>query len=306
MVPKNQRVIGTLFVFLSSTGFATVPTFTKKLYAHDTNAMGVMSVRFALAALLMFAIRAVMLRNVPWPGIKNSAKLLLWGVCIMCISLTYFIAINDIDTGLAIVLFYANPLFIVLGSWLIWKKRPSRNVLISLVFTMIGVFITVGQIGDASMSAVALVLLSAVFFTIYLLGLSHSLEQTDVITSVVLVNAGGAISYWFLVVTTPGSLTSEFPHDSVAWIYIAGLVVFGTVTPILAGFAGLKRVGPSMVSVLTTLEPVLAIAAGVIFLGEDLTVNRVVGASFVIGALIALSVLEARTESSTGLGVISP
>ena len=305
-MPKNQRVIGTLFVFLSSTGFATVPTFTKKIYAHDTNAMGVMSVRFALATLLMFVIRAVMLRNTPWPSLKNTAKLLLWGVCIMGISLTYFIAINDIDTGLAIVLFYANPLFIVFGSWIIWKKRPSRNVLISLIFTMIGVFITVGQIGDASMSAVALVLLSAVFFTIYLLGLSHSLEQTDVITSVVLVNAGGAISYWFLVATSPGSLTAEFPHDSVAWLYIAGLVVFGTVTPILAGFAGLKRVGPSMVSVLTTLEPVLAIAAGVIFLGEDLTVNRVVGAGFVIGALIALSVLEARTETSAGLGITSP
>ncbi len=268
--------------------------------------MGVMSVRFSLAALLMFAIRAVMLRNTPWPSIKNTAKLLLWGVCIMGISLTYFIAINDIDTGLAIVLFYSNPIFIVAGSWLIWKQRPSRNVLISLVFTMIGVFITVGQIGNASISAVALVLLSAVFFTIYLLGLSHSLEHTDVITSVVLVNTGGAISYWFLVVTSPGSLTSEFPHDSVAWLYIAGLVVFGTVTPILAGFAGLKRVGPSMVSVLTTLEPVLAIAAGVVFLGEELTLNGVLGASFVIGALIALSVLEARTETSAGLGIISP
>ena len=305
-MPKNQRVIGTLLVFLSSTGFATVPTFTMKIYEHDTNAMGVMSVRFTLAAALMFIVRAVMVRDTPWPSIKNTAKLLVWGVCVTGISLTYFIAINDIDTGLAIVLFYANPLFIVFGSWIIWKKRPSKNVLISLVFTMIGVFITVGQIGNASLGAVVLVLLSAIFFTIYLLGLSHSLEQTDVITSVVLVNAGGAISYWLLHVTSPGSLTSEFPHDSVAWLYVAGLVIFGTVTPILAGFAGLKRVGPNMVSVLTTLEPVLAIAAGVIFLAEDLTVNRVIGASFVIGALIALSVLEARTETSAGLGVTSP
>ncbi len=295
-----------LCVLLSSTGFATVPTFAKKLYAHETNAMGVMSVRFTLATLLMLAIRSIMVRNTPWPSLKNTAKLLLWGVCIMGISLTYFIAINDIDTGLAIVLFYANPLFIIVGSWIIWKKRPSKNVQMSLVFTMIGVFITVGQIGNASIGAVALVLLSAVLFTIYLLGLSHSLERTDVITSVVLVNAGGAISYWFLVVTSPGSLTSEFPHDSTAWLLIAGLVIFGTVTPILASFAGLKRVGPSTVSVLATFEPVIAIIAGVIFLGEDLTLNRVLGASFVIGALIALPVLEARTEVLASLGVTSP
>mgnify|MGYP002627983867 FL=1 len=295
-----------LCVLLSSTGFATVPTFAKKLYAHETNAMGVMSVRFTLATLLMLAIRSIMVRNTPWPSLKNTAKLLLWGVCIMGISLTYFIAINDIDTGLAIVLFYANPLFIIVGSWIIWKKRPSKNVQMSLVLTMIGVFITVGQIGNASIGAVALVLLSAVLFTIYLLGLSHSLERTDVITSVVLVNAGGAISYWFLVVTSPGSLTSEFPHDSTAWLLIAGLVIFGTVTPILASFAGLKRVGPSTVSVLATFEPVIAIIAGVIFLGEDLTLNRVLGASFVIGALIALPVLEARTEVLASLGVTSP
>ena len=295
-----------LCVLLSSTGFATVPTFAKKLYAHETNAMGVMSVRFTLATLLMLAIRSIMVRNTPWPSLKNTAKLLLWGVCIMGISLTYFIAINDIDTGLAIVLFYANPLFIIVGSWIIWKKRPSKNVQMSLVLTMIGVFITVGQIGNASIGAVALVLLSAVLFTIYLLGLSHSLERTDVITSVVLVNAGGAISYWFLVVTSPGSLTSEFPHDSTAWLLIAGLVIFGTVTPILTSFAGLKRVGPSTVSVLATFEPVIAIIAGVIFLGEDLTLNRVLGASFVIGALIALPVLEARTEVLASLGVTSP
>ena len=268
--------------------------------------MGVMSVRFTLATIVMFAIRAVMVRDTPWPSIKNSVKLLFWGACITGISLTYFIAINDIDTGLAIVLFYSNPLFIVLGSWLISKKRPTLNISISLVFTLIGVFITAGQIGDASQSAVALVLLSAFFFTIYLLGMSHSLKQTDVITSVVLVNAGCSVTYWLLAALSPGSLTTEFPHDSVAWIYVAGLVLFGTITPLLASYAGLKRVGPSMVSVLTTLEPVLAITAGVIFLNEVLTVNRVIGASFVIGALIALSLLETRSETSAGLGVISP
>ncbi len=305
-MPKNQRVVGTLFVFLSSAGFAIVPTFTKKIYEHDTNAMGAMTVRFTLATLLMIMIRKIMVRNTPWPTIKQSVRLMVWGAGITGISLTYFIAINDIDTGLAIVLFYANPLFIVFGSWIIWKKRPSRNILISLVFTMIGVFITVGQIGDASLSAVALVLLSALFFAVYLLGMSHSLKTTDVITSVTLVNAGAALSYWLLVMTSPGSLNTKFPHDTAAWQLMVGLVVLGTVTPLLASYAGLSRVGPSMVSVLTTLEPVLAIAAGVVFLGEHLTINRVIGASFVIGALIALSLLEARTEASASLGVASP
>ena len=63
-------------------------------------------------------------------------------------------------------------------------------------------------------------------------------------------------------------------------------------------YAGLKRVGPSMLSVITTIEPVLAISMGVIFLNEGLTTTRVIGATFVIGALVALSVLESRNETA--------
>jgi drug/metabolite transporter (DMT)-like permease len=53
-----------------------------------------------------------------------------------------------------------------------------------------------------------------------------------------------------------------------------------------------------MLSVITTIEPVLAIAMGVIFLNEIVTTTRVIGATFVIGALIALSVLESRDEAA--------
>jgi drug/metabolite transporter (DMT)-like permease len=53
-----------------------------------------------------------------------------------------------------------------------------------------------------------------------------------------------------------------------------------------------------MLSVITTIEPVLAIAMGVIFLNEAITLARVVGAIFVVGALIALSMLESRDEST--------
>jgi drug/metabolite transporter (DMT)-like permease len=53
-----------------------------------------------------------------------------------------------------------------------------------------------------------------------------------------------------------------------------------------------------MLSVITTIEPVLAIAMGVIFLNEAVTTTRVIGATFVIGALVALSVLESRDEAA--------
>ena len=46
------------------------------------------------------------------------------------------------------------------------------------------------------------------------------------------------------------------------------------------------------------LAALLAIVMGVIFLSEIVTTTRVIGATFVIGALIALSVLESRDEAA--------
>lgn len=62
-------------------------------------------------------------------------------------------------------------------------------------------------------------------------------------------------------------------------------------------FAGLNRLGSSLSSIVATIEPVLAIIAGALFLDEALTVTREIGAALVIGSLLALSVLETRTET---------
>ena len=63
-------------------------------------------------------------------------------------------------------------------------------------------------------------------------------------------------------------------------------------------FVGIRNLGPSTTSIITTFEPVLTIVAGVIFLGESFTLARGVGAAFVIGALIVFGLLESRSTKS--------
>jgi drug/metabolite transporter (DMT)-like permease len=54
-----------------------------------------------------------------------------------------------------------------------------------------------------------------------------------------------------------------------------------------------------MTSIFTTSEPVFGIACGVLILNEQLSLNSVIGATFVIGALLMLSVVESRSETVT-------
>jgi drug/metabolite transporter (DMT)-like permease len=214
-------------------------------------------------------------------------------------ALTYFTAIRDIDTSLAIVIFYCNPVMVVLASWLIYKKKPSKSIVYALIFTMVGVGITTGEMGSGSTQAVVLVLISSLAYVFYALGCSRSLKHTDMFTGVTFVNIGAALGFNLYALVSPNGMTPDYPDTTKGWLVIVALAVVGTVFPTSTFFMGLKRIGTNMTSIFTTSEPVFGIACGILILNEHLSLNRVIGAAFVIGALLMLSVVESRSETVT-------
>jgi drug/metabolite transporter (DMT)-like permease len=296
-VAKNQKLVGTLFVMMSSLGFSIGPSLAKHAYDSGSNPLGVMTVRFTIASLIMLILRQIILRKEPLPTLKIILEMFAIGTLgITTVSFAYFLAIESIDTGLAIVLWYCNPLIVVLMSWIFLKKRPTRSIAISLVFTMVGIFVTVGQFKSGSNGAIALIMFSAFMFSVYLLTVSRALKKVNLLTGVTFINIGAAIGYWLICLVLPFGLTVDYPSNTLSWLLITAFSVFGTVVPFLFSYAGMKRVGPSMLAVITTLEPVLAITMGIIFLNELLTIQKVIGAALVIGALVLLSILDRHDE----------
>jgi drug/metabolite transporter (DMT)-like permease len=299
-VLKNQKAVGAALIVFASACFAMVPFMAKSTYDEGANALGMLSARFTMSAIMMVILRLIFVRNTPWPRKQLLPDLLSLGfVGLTICALTYFSAIRDIDTSLAIVIFYCNPVMVVLISWLIYKKKPSKSIVYALIFTMVGVGITAGEIGSGSTRAIVLVLISSLAYVFYALGCSRSLKHTDMFTGVTFVNIGAALGFNLVAIVSPGGLQADYPDSSKGWLIIIALAVVGTVFPTTTFFMGLKRIGTNMTSIFTTSEPVFGIAAGVLILNERLSVNSMIGATFVIGALLMLSVVESRSETVT-------
>ena len=294
---RSKQLTGSLFVVLSSLGFAIVPTLGVNAYDRGSNAMGVMTPRFTLAALILIVIRQIFAKNEGWPTKRQALTMVALGGCgITTVSLMYFIAIESVDTSLAIVLWYGYPVLVLLIAWAVDGKRPTIRVLAPLAITFVGIAITAGQIGGGSGSAIALVIGSSVVFAFYLSLVSRTSNKMGLITGAMFLNLGAATGYWLVSIVPIEQLNPIFPSTTNIWLIIVAAATFGTVLPILCSLSALQRISAGSYSVITTAEPVMHIFMGVIFLNELMTINRFFGALLVIVGLTIFTVLDSRTN----------
>jgi len=73
------------------------------------------------------------------------------------------------------------------------------------------------------------------------------------------------------------------------WVWIASIAGVSTVAAIGLFFAGLKRVGPTTASLLSTVEPVVTVLLAFVVFGEALGAVQLLGGALVLSAVLALN-----------------
>jgi drug/metabolite transporter (DMT)-like permease len=305
-VRKNQNVLGVVLIIISSIGFGLAPTFAKYAFDSGANAVGTLLSRFAVAALLMLLVRKIVSRKngslnhskPKWPRPKLFGQLfLLGGLGYFIATILYFTALENIDSGLAITIFYCNPIIVVLLSWWLLGNKPSPIIVWCLISTLIGVAIAAGQVGNADAISVILVLIVAIEYAVYMIVSSKVLPKVDLPTGVTVVMFGAATSFAIYSIFAPDSVSAVFPSTTSGWLSVLMMAIVATVIPTATLYAGMSLIGTGKTAIIQTFEPVASIAAGVIFLSEPLTIPRIVGATFVIGAVAVLATVEARSAT---------
>lgn len=295
---KNPNSLGVALIIVSSIGFGLAPTFATFSYRHGGNPVGTLLARFTVATLLMLIVRKISGRQAKWPRPLLFGQLFLLGALgYFTATILYFTAIQNIDSGLAITIFYCNPVIVVLLSWWLLGNKPSRIIVWCLASTLIGVTIAAGQVGNADTISVILVLIVAVEYAFYMIISSKVLPKVDLFSGVTIVMFGAASSFAIYALFAPSSVEVIFPNAINGWVSVLMLAVVATVIPTATLYAGMNLIGTGKTAVIQTFEPVASILAGVIFLSEPLTLPRIIGATFVIGAVGVLATAESRSTA---------
>lgn len=285
----RRRLEGIALVVLSGCCFATLGIFNRLAGAKGINILTVLTLRFGLAALLLWVLVLPRQGQGYRLGLaaRQMAGFALMGALFVTEAGLFFVSSRLIPVALTALLLYLYPALVMLLCWGLRAEAPGRAGLLALGLALAGIALAVGSPGrQLNALGVGLGLASSLGYSIYML--LGSRLQAGVPPLV----ATAWISTWaaalFLVL---GLFTGGFQPLAarVAWPELLGLAILGTVIPVFTLMAGLARITATQASIASTVEPIATALMGAIFLHEALLALQILGGVLVISAVLLLS-----------------
>ncbi len=215
------------------------------------------------------------------PG--DPRRLLLVGGSFYCLQMMLFFAsLTRVEVAVAGVLAYVYPVLVAVGGAALGIEALGSRQISALVLSLAGIVLVIGTgaSGAVDVLGVMLALASAAAYAVYILSSSGPASRVGPIASSCWVLTGASvISVGLLALMPP----SDFPVlAGTGWLMLHGWVLLPiAVTSFLLA---LTRLGPLRLSTLDTLQPAVTAIAGVLILGERLSVIQVVGAALIVCA----------------------
>jgi len=291
----RSRFAGAGLCATSAAGFASLSILGKLAFNADLNIVTILSLRFTGAAVLLaiylFFFRR---RKLIFDARQVVILILLGAVGYTGQSALYFAALERNPASISSMLLYVYPAFVALFNWLLNRQALSAREWVALALASCGVILTLNPVrilqstssGSIDLLGVAFVIGSAIWYAAYIISIDRFSHQAEPWGSLVWISLGAAISF-----TTAGAISHSlnFNIGLEGILILLGMVSLSTILALGTFLAGIKRVGPTTASLLSTLEPVFTVLLAMVFLGEFLTTIQTVGGGLVLAAAVLLS-----------------
>ncbi len=286
-----------LLIALAGVLWGMLAMIFKALDAAGVTALQAVLVRNGCAALLLWAVLAV--RKPAALRLKRPAHLLYFVgtgmVSLAFFSACYYICIAEAGIGIAALLLYTAPAFIMLLSAPLFRERITGRKLLALGMTILGCgFVTGAFTGGLTLTPYALFigLCSGLGYALYTIFGKYALRHYDSLTITAYTVLFAALGV--LPLCGVGEVAAIFAADPGLLVPAVASAVLCTILPYLAYTRGLAAVEGGRASIIASVEPVVAAAIGFLFFNEGMPPMKLAGMALVLAAIALLNWPERR------------
>ncbi|MDO4789448.1 MAG: DMT family transporter [Porphyromonas sp.] len=301
-----QVVRGWFIGIFASASFGLIPFFTLPVMEIGVSKGTIIFYRFLFSATIIGLLSLFRKKSLKVP--KNAIPS-LFVLALMYVGSAMFLfwGFYYMPSGVATVIHFLYPVFLVLILAVFYRQRISPVSLLAIVMAILGVSFIMDVWGEGSGGIEAfgliIVAISALAYALYIVIVQHSPVKSvsgSVLTFWVMLLAAGMV--WIIESLTQGGL-SHIPQLS-GWLNIAGLALIPTVLSNLALVVAIRSIGSTATSVLGAMEPLTAVAVGIVVFGEPVYTLTFSGILLILCA-VTLIITSGAIERSAFYGRIA-
>jgi drug/metabolite transporter (DMT)-like permease len=296
---KNNVLKGVFLVALGATSYGMLATFVKLAYKDGFTTAEVTSSQFIygiLGVLLINLFQKIANKEkAQKASSKNIFQLMVAGTSLGMTSVFYYLCVKYIDVSIAIVLLMQTVWMGVLLEWILDKKRPSTQKIISVVIVLFGTFLATKLYEftfQLDWRGIFWGILAAASFTTTMFTANKvALGISSAQRSLYMLLGGAVIVFTFSAFTQVGSLNIEIFKN-----YGLFLALFGTIIPPILLNAGFPKTGLGLGSIVASLELPVSVFMAFLILNEKVVFWQWSGIALIILAIVIMNLNFSKKE----------
>ena len=279
---------GIICGILAAVCYGTNPLGALPLYEEGVNTSSVLFLRFSIATLILGVVMIANRKSfaVTRGELTTMASL---GALMAVSSLTYYQSFHYMDAGIASTILFVYPVMVAVIMATFFREKVTATTITSIVLALAGIGLLYR--GDAgislSMTGVMLVMVSSLTYAVYIVIVNQSEIRMSIVKLtfyVLLICAMCLFAYSF----TSSDLHLMLPPSPRAWFFACWLGLVPTVLSLLFMTIAVHEVGATPTAIMGALEPLTAVAIGVMMFGETFTLRLCIGIVLILAAVLLI------------------
>jgi drug/metabolite transporter (DMT)-like permease len=294
--PDDKTRLGYAMVATAATLFAVNGSVSKVVLGSGLSSLELAQIRNTCAAILFLAFLLVVAPARLRVGRRELVFLVAFGLIgIALVQWLYFVAIENLPVGIALLIEFTAPLFVALFARFVYHEQIGRQIWVALVLCISGLAVVVEVWSGLAFDTIGITAAFAASFALaaYILMAERERKRRDPV-SLSFYGFLFAALFWAVVqplwqfpwevlgdtVSLQGNLDE---YSAPVWLLAGFVVVVGTMVTFSLLTGSLKHITATRASIVATLEPVIATAVAWLWLGEAF------GAAQIVGGLVVLT-----------------
>lgn len=289
---KRIRFNGIFYAIISSASFGFSPLFSIGLLAAGLSNFDVLSYRWGIAGIVLMIYAFAKKKTLRINSFDEGWKIFLLSALRAITSVTLLIGYANISSGIASTINFMYPVIVALCMMFIFGEHKSWVDMLAIAAAIFGVYLLASgdslivENGNTKLGLTCSIISAFSFAAYYILMKRLKADKIEVVKFTTWIMLLSAVYFIICAFVLEGKLTMVTGVKN--WMYILGLGLWSTMISNFTGVKAVRRIGPTLTSILGALQPVTAVVLGILFLHEHLYTRSLIG---IILILIAVTIV---------------